>query len=353
MGNCSGHTTSCDVEYTFAVIFITISSLIVIGYLSSTIRSFYCKSKKRPLLYLQITVIVSFILGIGCILCDYIHIIEAWIIPKPLRDDYFVPLRVLANIFGFNSYIATDLVIFGRLYFTVYDSVYKLSIYTIIIIILILLTVIACDILYIIDLAATVSINRENLLVCLSSIELTLSASISLMFMKKLHQILSTSDDDQQQLIGDQKDRNQSIDIQFNRFQQKLLNITTKNAIITGIAAVYFAVRFAYREFVAVNYDNNEPIWMVSYVSRSYIFVTNGIAVYFGFAFSTTLYYKLFGKCHICVFKCCARIARKEITKDAINFMSMQQCLADNRDEQMLNLYDNSDTKANDYNATT
>ena len=162
---------------------------------------------------------------------------------------------------------------------------------------------------------------------------------MSLVFSRKLHQVLSPLIDDNTSTVierhlsitsttstdksGVRVSVNNTMNdksIKLNNMQTKLLNLSTKNTIICGIAALYFAFRFGYRQF-AVRYDedeNTEPIWMISYVSRTFVFITNSIAVYFGFAFATGLYYKIFGKCHNCLDKLCKKLARRQITNNVV-----------------------------------
>eukprot|EP01083_Nonionella_stella_P020801 57707_1 len=126
---------------------------------------------------------------------------------------------------------------------------------------------------------------------------------MSLTFSKKLHQVLSPYDDFQSDAISEMVEvettntttrsitgadsnvrisvnkLNPMASVQLNQMQINLLNLSVKNTIITGIAALYFAGRFGYRQFAA-RYDVNqdiEIIWMISYVSRTFVFITNSI----------------------------------------------------------------------------
>ena len=353
MGDCSNNITHCESEYMISLFLMVIPFCLVLIILFKTVYSFYCDFHyDRPIVYYQIASITSYILGLGCILCDFIHIMQSWLIPMPLRSSHFKILRMWANILAFNSYIATDSVIFGRLYFSFKDSVYKLSKCTLIIILFVLMVIIACDILFIIEkeFLSIRYIDREDILLSFTIIELIFSVSISLMFTIKLHQLLSLSTTDRyHKLIASNKSpSNLPTHFDFNEIQKRLLNLSTKNAIITGIAAIYFAIRFGYRQFAA-RYDETgdlEIIWMISYTARTYIFVTNGISVYFGFVFTQKTYYKLCKSCHLCMFGFCAFIARRNITKHAIEQIARNEYIGKNEN----NYYHQNQSNENDTN---
>eukprot|EP01084_Bolivina_argentea_P207875 354584_1 len=137
MGNCHHFTDRCDIEYFFTISFIIIAFISINMILGRMMIKFYCGSVicrkyqsetfKTPNKYFQITTLSCFICAIGCIISDFIHVIQGLTIPLPLRDDHFKPCRTSANIFAFQSYIFYDLVMLGRLHYSFYTTQYKSS----------------------------------------------------------------------------------------------------------------------------------------------------------------------------------------------------------------------------------
>eukprot|EP01083_Nonionella_stella_P081954 226063_1 len=396
--------TTSDILTSFALVLMLLSFFIVLAMLLDTLIIFYCPKcfnkdqYTQPTLYFQLTSIISYILGIACITCDTLHVSHSWTNSTSLLDDQYIPLRMFSNSFSFHSYIFMDLVILGRLYYTFRDSVYKLSSFTSWTLFIMLSIIIICDIAYIFTFIPPFEgiLYLPRILLSTSLIiETIVSVVMSGLFSYKLHQLLTPSSDFEQETklrevsksylsqstpnktpyqsnqtasrithhermrsssnseewedldLSEKSFMKQCImpNFKLNTQQKDLIDLCTKHALITGIAATYFFMRFCWR-LGAVELDhywNNQLIWVSCYMSRTYVFVANGIAVYFGFVFASKLYYRLLGRCHVCLGQCCSRSVKKKIAHSAWSKILREY---DSREPATMELKLNESTKS-------
>ena len=201
---CSLYTDNCDVEYVFALCFLFIAFLLTACALLHLLHEFYCLapleriSRKRPILLFRFPTLAAFLCGLLCIAFDLWHLTAGWLIPQPLRGDYFKMHRVAANVFGFQAYIFADLVIFGRLYFSFSRSDYQISRKLLALIVGLLLAIVASDLLYLAILISDVGVaDMDNVLLVFILFEVAVSLAMSSSFSYKLHQVLRHHDDEQ------------------------------------------------------------------------------------------------------------------------------------------------------------